>query len=112
MPDLLRQAVQLGARRSHPIRRTEAEAEAIAHVAGDYVQMDMKDILSCGRSVGQEQIDAFAAHAALAHGRSNLLADPEQMAADAGREIGQPSCVPVRDDKDVTRVDGLDVHEG
>ena len=89
MPDLLRQSIQRLPRRPCAVGRAEAEAETVANVAWDDVQVHVKNILPRGFAISHKKVDAFASDAALAQRRGDLLRDTEHLAAGLGEQVRQ-----------------------
>ena len=65
--------VQFGSCRALPVVGAKPEAKAVTAVAWNDVDVDVKDILPGGGPVGDKEVDALAAHAALSYGLRNAL---------------------------------------
>jgi hypothetical protein len=90
---------------------SKPEAKSVTHKPGKNVEVDVKHLLHRSRSVGQEEIDAFAPHIATADRRRYSLRFLHQPAHRWRVEVGEIRCMPHRDHQDVTRIHWLDIHE-
>lgn len=102
--------VKLGALALHVIHR-QLQPEAVTAKAREHVQEEVEDALTGRFTVRDEEVDPFAAHAgAPKRGRAT-----EREAPDSRRgsviQIAGGDRMPARDDDQVTRDHGLDVHE-
>jgi hypothetical protein len=74
--------------------------------------MDMKHLLSCCLTVSQEKVDSFTGDATAPQGCRDSLCHTKEMNTVVFVHISQEGGVGVWDDEDMTRVDGLNIHEG
>ena len=105
--------IEFGAfRAAGEIVRREAQSKTIAGEPRKYVEVDMEDLLHRRFAVRQEQIDPFATHAAPTNCRGNALRDTHQVGGCLRIDIRQICGMLKRDDENVPRIDGSNIHEG
>jgi 23S rRNA-/tRNA-specific pseudouridylate synthase len=75
------------------------------------VEVDVKYLLHCSRSVGQEEIDAFAPQATTANRGRYSLRFLHQPPRRRRVEVGEISCMTHGDHQDVPGIHRLDIHE-
>jgi len=92
--------------------RSKPEPETVALESWKDVKMHVEDFLPRRLTIGQEEVDALSLQSRSPNSSRQLLCHPEQTLAQGGIEIRQVFGVQKRDDQQVTRCDGLNVHEG
>ena len=95
--DLRAHSLKRCARGHFLVMRSKSEAKFVTGKAGENVQVHMKDFLHRSLAISQEEIDAFALHAATAdRGRYSLRLSHEPPRR-WRVEIGKIRCMPHRD---------------
>jgi hypothetical protein len=105
--------IEIGAlRAAGEIVWREAQSKAVAGEPRKHVKVDVKNLLHRRLAVRQEEIDPFAAHAALTNCRGHTLPDAHQVGGCLRISIREVRGVLNRNDENVPRIDRLDIHEG
>lgn len=78
--------------------RREHQPEAIACESRKYMEMNVEDFLACGDSICQKEIDTFTPDHAVPENSSHAMRHSEDLRTLFCFQIGQISCVSVRND--------------
>jgi hypothetical protein len=76
------------------------------------MQMRVEDLLARSLPIGEEQVHPLAADVRRSEAGADLSGNLGYPTPGGGSRFSEIRCMKVRDDEYVTRVNGLDVHEG
>jgi hypothetical protein len=112
MADARGYLIQPRSLRAKMVLGTKAKSKTIPTVAGNHMQMHMKDFLSGGFPIGQKEIHPFTAHGGPPKRPGEIHGHAEQVSAGLRLQLVQACSVDPWHDQDMPLVHGLDVHKG